>query len=298
MLVDMAAAYTNLYYLMPKYLYTRKYGKYTLLFFMNMAFFVMLMMLFWVGLEKIFFGTTSILTSKYGLSSVFGSVLGTMTITMMIKLGKRSFETERKNEQLEKEKLATELKFLKSQLNPHFLFNALNSIYFLIKKDQDTAAQALVSFSDMLRYQIYECNDPKISLKQELEFLKNFIQLSQLRKNENFKLTTSFAENINGEMVSPLLLIPFVENAFKHVSTESEQKNWINIDLQLEGKTLLFNIANSLSEESASDDALVVGGLGLPNVKRRLDLLYPEKYDLKVTESEEEYKVSLKLEIE
>jgi len=298
MTVDMGASYTNLYVLLPRFFYKKFYIKYALLFVANIAFFIGLMIFLWSLLEYSFFGSTNIAKSTYVFSSVFGSVMGVVTITMLVKLGKRSLETERKNEELEKEKLATELKFLKSQLNPHFLFNALNSIYFLIKKDQDTAAEALVSFSDMLRYQIYECNDSKISLANELEFLQNFIQLSQLRKNENFELKTSFAQNVNGEMLSPLILIPFVENAFKHVSTDKSLKNWINIDLQLEGKKLLFEVANSLSEEVSSEEAVKVGGLGLPNVKRRLDLLYPKKYKLDIKENKDTYQVSLALELD
>ncbi len=298
MIVDVSAAYTNMYVLLPRFFYKKAYLKYAFLFMANIAFFVALMLGLWSFLEFSFFGSTSVAKSKYVLSSVFGSVMGVVTITMLVKLGKRSLETERKNEELEKEKLATELKFLKSQLNPHFLFNALNSIYFLIKKDQDTAAAALANFSDMLRYQIYECNGEKISLAKELEFLQNFIHLSQLRKNENFELQTSFAQNVNGEMLSPLILIPFVENAFKHVSTDKAEKSWIHIDLQLQGKKILFEVANSLSEEVPSEEAVKAGGIGLPNVKRRLDLLYPRRYDLDIKESKDAYRVSLSLELE
>ncbi len=298
MIVDIGASYTNLYVLLPRFFYKKFYIKYAILFVANIAFFIGLMLFLWSLLEFSFYGTTNIAKSTYVFSSVFGSVMGVVTITMLVKLGKRSLQTERKNEELEKEKLETELKFLKSQLNPHFLFNALNSIYFLIKKDQDMAAEALASFSDMLRYQIYECNGAKISLAKELEFLQNFIQLSQLRKNDNFELQTSFAQNVNGEMLSPLILIPFVENAFKHVSSEQASKNWIHINLALEGKKLVFEVANSLSEEGLSEEALRVGGLGLPNVKRRLDLLYPKRYDLEIKEDQEAYRVSLSLDLD
>ncbi len=297
LLVDAGAAYINLYYLMPRYFYPKKYFKYTIGLILNIALFVCLMIGAWAIMESAIFGQDFGFPSSYATQSIIGSVIGVFAITMMIKLAKRGIETDKKNEALEKEKLSTELKFLKSQLNPHFLFNALNSIYFMIKKDPDLAADALANFSDMLRYQIYDCNDSKISLKKEVEYLENFIRISKLRKREDFKMNVSIDEKINGEMVAPLVLIPFVENAFKHVSVHRDLDNWINVQLDLKGQDLEFVVENSIEKDVVSDEAVKVGGLGLPNVKRRLDLLYPNKHNLKIEETEDKYKVSLKLKL-
>ncbi|MEN0051600.1 MAG: histidine kinase, partial [Bacteroidota bacterium] len=198
---------------------------------------------------------------------------------------------------LEKEKLETELKFLKSQFNPHFLFNTINSIFVLIHKNPDRASESLAKFSELLRYQLYECNEAKIPLKHEISYLENFIELEKLRLDHHFEL--HFQNNIGSNanwMIAPFLLIPFVENAFKHVSQEKDQTNWINIRLELEYSTLKMQVSNSYSKLHNRQTALLdYGGIGLKNVKRRLDLLYDKNYNLQILEEEQHFLVELSL---
>src|SRR5690242_3497998 len=141
-----------------------------------------------------------------------------VTAGAAIKFMFDQLQLQRKIADLAKEKAEAELNFLKSQINPHFLFNSLNSVYFLIDKNNPDARQALHKFSDMLRYQLYEMNGDKVPVEKEIEYLKDYIDLQKLRKDENYAVTFNSSPDVRGFSIEPLLLIPFVENAFKHIS--------------------------------------------------------------------------------
>ncbi len=195
--------------------------------------------------------------------------------------------------QVAKEKAETELNFLKSQINPHFLFNSLNSVYFLIRKDNPEAREALHKFSDMLRYQLYEMSGDKIPIEKEISYLKDYVALQQLRKDEGYSVQFNCAEDVKGFSIEPLLLIPFVENAFKHLSHHNDASNFVRLDMSRNNGTLSFAIENS--KEALPQWPAKQGGIGLVNVKRRLELLYPDKYELKIQESDKAFSVTLNL---
>lgn len=193
------------------------------------------------------------------------------------------------------EKATAELKFLKAQMNPHFLFNALNSVYFLIDKKNNEARNALHTFSEMLRYQLYETNGSRISVEKEINFLNQYVAVQRLRKNDNLNL--EFNESIaNRELcIEPLLLVPFVENAFKHLSHNCNgKKDIILITLEEKNNRLNFRIENTI-DEVQTKYINNEHGIGLNNVKRRLELLYPDKHDLHIEKKNEWYKVNLVL---
>ena len=195
-----------------------------------------------------------------------------------------------------KEKAEAELNFLKSQINPHFLFNSLNSVYFLIEKENEEARKALHKFSDMLRYQLYECNGERIPVEKEIGYLKDYVDLQQLRLSGNTIVQFSCAQNVKSFTIEPLLLIPFVENSFKHVSHFSNGKqNFIQIQVGRENGTFQFSVYNTTEEKGA--EALKQGGIGLQNVKKRLELLYPGQYSLNVQEKKDWFGVELHLSI-
>jgi len=223
------------------------------------------------------------------------STAASMTLGMSVKLTKNWIQTKRREESLEKEKLETELKFLKSQLNPHFLFNSINSIFVLIHKNPDMASESLAKFSDLLRYQLYECNEPQIPLDKELRYLENFIELEKLRQEHNIELTLQIDERHSGNLtIAPFILMPFIENAFKHVSKRKDKPNWIRMNLRFNKHELLFDISNSVSAQHSSSTAFMnYSGIGLKNVKRRLDLIYPGKYDLAIHEEDVQFQVKL-----
>ncbi len=234
--------------------------------------------------------------------NTFPATLASMTLGMSIKLTNNWIQTRRRQQLQEKEKLESELKFLKYQFNPHFLFNTINSIFFLIHKNPDKASASLAKFSELLRHQLYECNDKQIALVKEISYLENFIQLQRLRQNDNvaisFELKHRQADNLG---IAPFILMTFVENAFKHVSAHADKPNWINIELQIDRQELNFSISNSCSTVQASADGVHPcdpvhpGGIGLSNVRRRLDLLYGGEYKLTIQNNNSTFGVDLQL---
>ena len=206
--------------------------------------------------------------------------------------------TQRRLAEITKEKAQSELQFLKSQINPHFLFNSLNSVYFLIDKSNKDARESLHKFSEMLRYQLYECGGEKIGIEKEIRYLEDYVDLQRLRKDEKYKVDFLCGSNVKGFEIEPLLLIPFVENSFKHLSHFGNGKmNEINIDIQRQNGEFRFSVANTV-DYSSKQNTEPVGGIGLRNVKRRLELLYPEKHNLKVTETDGWFKIDLRLKVE
>lgn len=296
-------AYFNLYVLIPRFLYVGKYKTYVGL--------VILTVLVCTGLITCGYFLNAYY-SKLTFFELFGkrpdqwfsiyslaalpSTAGAMTLAMSIKLGKNWLEAERKRLTLEKDNLETELKYLKSQINPHFLFNTINSIFVLIHKNPDLASESLASFSEMLRYQLYECNDEKILLSKDLDFLENFIELESLRLNENqtelsFEIDHESAKGLN---IAPFILLPFVENAFKHVSKGKTQKNFIKLRCSVnDSEVLELTIENSYSGVSNMESS----GIGLKNVVRRLELLYLNKYNLDFEKNSNIFKVKLHVQL-
>jgi two-component system, LytTR family, sensor kinase len=221
--------------------------------------------------------------------SFFGS-----TLFELVNFANRK---EKEAIQLRSENLDTEMKFLRSQINPHFLFNSINNIYTLTVLKSDAAPENLLKLSGMLRYMLYECNADKVSLKKEIEYIQNYIDLMLLKDSKGLNVETEIESDPPNLMIAPLLLIPFIENAFKHSKIEDIEKNWIKIKLKIEGSVLFFESLNSLPEGHLSKDK--VGGIGLKNVKRRLEIIYPEKYDLEIDSNDETgFKVNLKIELE
>jgi len=186
-------------------------------------------------------------------------------------------------EKLQKEKALSELELLKHQINPHFLFNALNTVYYKIDRTNPSARETLQRFSNMLRYQLYECNTAFVDVEKEMSFLSSYIQLQRERLNDNYTITCWGLEEVKGFIISPFLLMPLVENCFKHVSSDPKRGNYISIECRTEGSSLFFHTGNTcLTTATGSPDKKT--GIGLENVKRRLDLLYPNRHELIIKE--------------
>jgi sensor histidine kinase YesM len=207
------------------------------------------------------------------------------------------FRNDRRNQRLEKEHTENELRFLKSQLNPHFLFNAINSIYVLIRKDPALAEHTLARFSDMLRYQLYDCATDFIPIEKELTYLENYIRLEQLRKGYMLNLDYEAQETVRDFSIAPLLLIPLVENAFKFVSSYTHRENQVRFRLRFDHSQFQLEITNTVDEPDITKAPGSPGGVGLENVRRRLELLYPGRHALDIAPGKESYTVSLKLQV-
>lgn len=295
------AVYFNLYYLMPRYMKKGSLTQYVTYLSLTVICASSLinggyyLSAFFAGCSvKKMFGVDPD-NFMYFYNTSFPSTIASMTLGMSIKLTKNWLQTQHRQQLLEKEKLETELKFLKYQFNPHFLFNSINSIFFLIHKNPGMASASLAKFSELLRYQLYECNDQQIPLGKELTYLENFIELEKLRQNNNVQVAFETDEPMPGHLgIAPFILMTFVENAFKHVSKDTGQLNWIRIKLGLTNNQLNFSITNSTSNEPGTE-ALNYGGIGLQNVKRRLDLIYPDVHKLEIQNAGNRFEVHLQL---
>lgn len=200
-------------------------------------------------------------------------------------------QSAREAAQLKSEKLESELKFLKSQINPHFLFNSLNNIYTLTMLNPNAAGESVLKLSEMLRYLLYECDAEKVALGRELTYLENYIALFSLKDDEPLNIKFNKTNMQNDIMIAPLLFIPFVENAFKHSQVEDLENGWINIKLSSDEQQIYFEVKNSLPQNEFAKDK--VGGIGLNNVKRQLELVYPNKHTLNIDKQEGEFSVEL-----
>ena len=221
----------------------------------------------------------------------------TTFLIVAIKSIKDRINSDKRAVLLEKEKTENELRFLKSQMNPHFLFNAINSIYVLIKKDPDFAGLTLVKFADMLRYQLYECNADRIPIEKEIGYLDNYIELERLRKGSILITTYTVGATTGNFSIAPLLLIPFVENAFKYVSACPDKHNYVTVDLSYQDGIFEMSVENSVEEDAMTTREKTWGGIGLENVRRRLELIYKDRYALDICTREDVYSVLLTIRV-
>lgn len=210
----------------------------------------------------------------------------------LIKFALDWYSNIRIQRSLETEKKDMELQFLKSQLNPHFLFNSLNNIYSLAYQKSDKTADAILKLSEIMRYMIYESNDSWVALSKEIEYLQSYIELQKLRFKDGAAVTMTLNGEIDDQQILPLVLISFVENAFKH-GVANDPADPIRINIIANQKILHFSITNKKSNANKDE----IGGVGLNNVERRLQLLYPDRYKLNIVNSATHYTSELMLDL-
>lgn len=216
-----------------------------------------------------------------------------VTAGATVKLVADYIRQQQRMTELAREKAEAELNFLKSQINPHFLFNSLNSVYFLIDKDNKEAREALHQFSTMLRYQLYETNGDRIPIEKEMGYLRNYVDLQKLRKEERYQVELVAGAGLSGFSIEPLLLIPFVENAFKHLSHFTDSKNYIRIEAKRTDQQFWFMVENSAAADKEGKEPY--SGIGLQNVRRRLELLYPGQHRLAILPMDGKFRIELQI---
>ena len=294
--VILLATYWILYWVFPKYFLHRQYGKALLSTVIPLFVFILLIRLItyygvypYLYQEYPDFEIISVRRFLYTFLDILPAIASMATIKLM--LGR--LESKKKEEQLEKEKLIAELQFLKSQTNPHFLFNTLNNIYGLARRKSDNTETAIMKLSSIMRFMLYECDKPYISLSQELKAVEDYIALESLRYSD--QLSIRFNADLNGKdpQVAPLLLLPFVENAFKHGASESRHKSHINIEVALDENALTYKIQNSIEDEPEDDQQ----GIGLKNVQRQLELVYPGQHQLEIEKSTDQFTAKLRIDL-
>lgn len=276
--------------LVPRFLYTKSYLLFAGAFIGLVALSSFLKMLV---LSMVRGETLSNINIKEAVYNNFITQFFLVLASIALKSAVDYIRLQKRMAEVAKEKAEAELNFLKAQINPHFLFNSLNAVYFLIDKQNAQAREALHKFSEMLRYQLYECGDSRIPIEKEIGFLKDYVDLQSLRVNENTSVEFNCGKEVEQFSIEPLLLIPFVENSFKHLSHFNEgRRNQVQINLSRQNGSMKFSVYNTTEPKVELEKN---GGIGLVNVQKRLELLYPGKHELKVKEKDGWYSIDLNL---
>jgi len=294
--VDIFASYFTAYFLLPFFLLKGKYVKFIVFFLLSAFLFVMLQRAFlyfitvpiftpeWV--EKMKFFDFDFIFSFFNIYAIVG-------IFTSMRLFKFWFKNQQATHNLKEEKLEAELKFLKSQIHPHFLFNTLNNLYALTLDKSDQAPEVVIKLSNLLDYMLYEANDPKVSLKKEIILIQNFLDLESIRYGESLEIKFDIIGNTAGYYIAPMLMLPFIENSFKHGLSKQTEKPWLNIQLNCERGLLHFNVRNSQGKNKSNKKESYTEGIGLANVKRRLDLIYSKNYKLNIYDEIDFFEIDL-----
>lgn len=280
--------YLNIYWLIPRFIEQKKYVNYTVV--------VVVLVIVWgfvlgVGepwMDEHWFGLRK---QDASIQVGIAGVIFILISTTLLHLSYKWFVQQSKIKQIENDQLHLELSSLKNQINPHFFFNTLNNLYALSLEKSDETPAVILKLSEMMRYTIYDCKEPKVSVLNEITYLENFISLQKVRHHKRGVITFK-NEGVNLDIqIAPMILIMFLENAFKHGFDLIEKHAFINLNLKIKKNILHFHIENNFIEIEEGHQE----GIGLENVKRRLSLIYPETHELKVIKSKNIFSVDLKL---
>ncbi len=294
----MLAVYATLYFLIPRYLLQKQYLNFGfgLLVVMVVAGLLQRTIIVWYiypnflpEVDRSFWAFYKIFKQTIMINSI-------LIFATAVKVTKHWYTQQQKTQKLEKEKMVSELKYLKSQVHPHFFFNTLNNLYGLTLSKSDKAPEVVLRLSDLMSYMLYDTNTQWVPLEKEINYLQNYIALEKLRFGNRFQVSFQVHGDTASVVIAPLLLLPFIENSFKHSINKEIHGAWIAVDLSVNGTALDFKVENSINHEQFNGkEQGNTGGLGLQNVKRRLELLYKDRYKLEIHEEASEYLVVLRL---
>ena len=283
----MGLFYLNAVLLVPAFLYKRKYGFYLAV----LAVCYVIIMLLHGSLFPVFVPGHRFLFFRSAAHNLI-PFLFTVTVSTTYQILTDRMKADAQASEKQKENLKSELAFLRSQISPHFLFNVLNNIVAMVRLGSKELEPTVIKLSSLLQYMLYETDEEKVLLKNEVEYLQSYIDLQQMRFSQKLSMQVHFDVQDEWEVIEPMLLVPFIENAFKHGN--GLQKNpEIHISLKVVDKRLDFQVRNKFIKTDTAKDK--ISGIGLTNVSRRLDLLYEKRYELKIAESGEWFTVNLQM---
>lgn len=293
--VRVLGTYIFIYYLIPHFLFQKKY-----ILFSVLAFFHAILYGFsiWVVMRLLVYCPGCLYDVDYPLfffPKIFGILISNYeipAIAAVIVLVRRWYADQQVNRKLEKEKLEAELKFLKSQINPHFLFNTLNNLYALTLKKSDKAPGIVLKLSEMLNYMLYNSNEKEVRLIEEIDLINAIVELEKIRYGKRLKLKVEITGNPENKYIAPLLLVPFIENSFKHGASGDIQNPYINISIEVSETCIDLYVTNSFVEQFSEN---MPEGIGLKNVKRRLEIQYKDRYELNIDKQNNTYRVHFRL---
>lgn len=289
----MASTYITIYLILPFYL-KKQYFLLSLIFFLGT-------LLLTCTLQRMFLRYINALeiniTKIYDLSflSLFLETNFMVGIAMAIKLIKIWFKQEKEKFEIEKRTLQSELNLLKAQIHPHFLFNTMNNLYSLSLSQSAKTSEGIAKVSDLLRAVLYDCNEAYIDFEKEIAFIRNYIDLQKLRYDNRLMFNFELEGDPKGKRIAPMLYITFIENCFKHGSFNDPELPWIHIFFKISDREISFSAENSKPQLIPPKVAEGKNGIGLENVRKRLEILYKNNYSLNINESDTNYKVELNL---
>ncbi|RYY68140.1 MAG: hypothetical protein EOO13_13110 [Chitinophagaceae bacterium] len=300
--LHMIFTYTQLYVLIPRLLLRRKIARYILytllltqlVYSINLIYYSFVVYPLTTGLVCTFFKWEQLWSFNAGEFRAVFSFFMICGLAVSVKLLKKWYQENNRNQRIEKEKLSMELNMLKAQVHPHFLFNTLNNLYALTLSKSEKAPLAVSNLADLLRYMLYECDEREVPLEKEITVLNKYMELEKLRYGNRIELSFSCTGDIRRLRIAPLILLPFVENSFKHGVSDQLEQCWVNLHLHAEEDSFTFNLSNSCSNGFVHGAA---GGIGLQNIRKRLDLMYPGQYTLAINEAPEMYAVKLQMKL-
>ncbi len=293
-----ALVYFNLLYLIPNYLSKNKFLTYAgLLVLATIIITPLKMLAFYFKFSAYPALQEQVIANQF---SYFIANFVMAAASTVVKIITDWLRTAREKQELETRTMQTELRFLKSQINPHFLFNTLNSLYALTLKKSDKAPEIVIKLSEMMRYMLYECNEKRVALSNEIHYIRNYLDLEKLRHGDKVDIRFEVEGYVSDQMIAPLMFIPFIENSFKHGLTNQISKGFVHLHLLVEGREVHFCIENSKPDALPHQEHYQrrSGGIGLVNVRRRLDILYPSRYKLSVSDNPKSYIVNLHINLD
>ena len=288
--IRIAATYSLIYWILPKFLFTKKY----------IPFFTITI------IHAILFGLAITYTLGYISGTRVQEILPFIrplvlnyqipATAVAIYMFKRWYMIQQYTLNLQNEKLESELKLLKSQIHPHFLFNTLNNLYALTLKKSDKAPDMVIQLSNLLEYSLYSGREAEVELQEELKQLGGYMDLEKIRYGKRLIIKTEISDNTEGFLIAPLLLLPFLENSFKHGASNDIESPFIELKVHMNDNRLHFYVRNSYRNETGKTNKYKEG-IGLKNVRRRLELLYPAKHELEIRQQENVFEVNLIMEL-
>ncbi len=288
-----AIVYFNWFYLIPNYLNEKQFLTYSSLLVIAALILSPLKIIFY----SIIFNSqpdviATVMKNQWWIFILLFLAGGISTI---IKIARDWYKHQKEKTELLRSNMLSEISFLKSQINPHFLFNTLNSVYALSLKKSDKAPEMIVKLSEIMRYMLYESNEKKVDLNREIENIQNYLELERIRHSEDTVIDIQIEGKIENQKIAPLLLTPFIENAFKHGVKSTSGNDYVHIRIQIIDELIKFTCINNKSENYYELNPEKKGGIGLINVKRRLDLLYKDGYKLHLINKSDTFEVNLEL---
>lgn len=282
----------NFEWLISRYLHQKRFFFYLLW----LSFFALSIALIRIAVTWVISNSLGTHTFQFwdSLSGAFISLILVGCISSGIKIFSDWLAYTRMKSESDKQQMQSELQFLRSQVNPHFLFNTLNSLYALTLKKSDKAPELVIKLSDMMRYMLYECNVSWVPLDKELNYVKHFVELGQLRLGDRGELTLNISGDPKPFWIAPLIFLPFIENAFKHGMDRLIDDAYLHIDISIEDSgDLYFHVKNSTLPYQTMEKDKRSGGIGLSNVRRRLELVYPDQHRLTIKSADDCFEVDL-----